>query len=278
MNVRLIALDLDGTALDSEGRVRAALPRAIAAAERAGIRVIGCTGRRHRTAAPILLELGIRGPAVVQNGALVKDIESGRTLMRRTLDPALYAPAVEIHRRVSSPLVYVDEAPVDFYFEPPQRAHPHQAEYLRDHGGSGEERASLDTPPPGEIVLISTMADRSSLVTLEVAMRSALGSRALVHRLSNKNYHGDILEVVSPLAGKWAGVLDVCEREGIDPADVMAIGDDQNDAELIERAGLGVAMGNAADAVKAVAQHVTASNEEDGAAIAIERLALGIDR
>ena len=80
-----------------------------------------------------------------------------------------------------------------------------------------------------------------------------------------------MLEVLPRGGSKGTGVRALLERTGIAAADMMAMGDAENDIGMLELAGLSVAMGNAADAVKAIAQHVTATNVEDGAADAIEK-------
>jgi HAD superfamily hydrolase (TIGR01484 family) len=236
-----------------------------------------CTGRRHRTSFPAIQALGLTGPAVVQNGVVIKDGPSGQTLERRGLDGGVYEEAVRAYRRVGSPLVFVDEAHTDFFYEafdPSSGTHDFQAEYLNDHGASGTQVETLSERPSDAVVMISCMADTVGLTALRSQLATALDGRAITHQIQNKNYRGEILEVVSPQSGKWAGIQWVCEREGIDPRDVMAIGDDHNDAEMIERAGLGIAMGNAVDAVKDVADVVGATNADDGVVRAIEKYAL----
>lgn len=277
MPIRLIALDLDGTALDPTGELRPAVVRAVERAKAAGVRVALCTGRRHRTSFPAIEALGLSGPAVVQNGVLIKDGPSGRTLERRGLDPDVYSEAIAMYRSVGSPLVFVDEPQTDFFYEafdPSSGTHDFQVEYLSDHGASGTQVANLAERPSDAVVMISCMASTDGLDHLRAQLVETLGERVRTNQIQNKNYRGDILEVVSPRSGKWAGVLWICENEGIDPADVLAIGDDRNDADMVEHAGVGVAMGNAIDSVKEVADYVAESNAEDGAARAIEKFAL----
>ena len=274
MPIRLIALDLDGTALDSHAALRPAVAQAVARAGERGIRVVPCTGRRYRTALPVIEALALEGPVVVQNGVVVRDARSGETLERRALPHPLYDEVLRAYRDVGSPLVYVDDPRTDFFFEPVERAHVFQGEYLRDHGAAGTQVADLALRPEVPVVMMSCMADGEALALVHAKLREQLGARARTHQIRNKNYRGDILEVVSPEAGKWSGLRWVCERLGIDPADVLAIGDDANDAEMIEHAGIGVAMANAVEAAKRVADHVVPDNDADGAAVAIERFAL----
>ncbi|MCA9510981.1 MAG: HAD-IIB family hydrolase, partial [Myxococcales bacterium] len=246
---------------------------AVARAHERGVRVVACTGRRYRTALPAIRALGLEGPAVVQNGVVVRDAATGATLARQALPHALYDRVLVAYRRVGSPLVYVDDPATDFYYEPIERAHAFQADYLRDHGAAGRVVDDLAQRPDVPVVMMSCMADGEALGRVHAELRSEFGGAARTHQIRNKNYRGDILEVVSPDAGKWAGVRWVCAHWGVDPSEVLAIGDDANDAEMIEHAGIGVAMANAVDAAKRVADFVVEDNDADGAAIAIDRFA-----
>ncbi len=92
--------------------------------------------------------------------------------------------------------------------------------------------------------------------------------------LVNKNYRGHILEIVSAASGKWPALHKIMLERGIDAQEILAIGDDTNDAEMIRAAGVGVAMGNAQASVKDAADYVARSNGEDGVVEAIERFIL----
>ena len=118
------------------------------------------------------------------------------------------------------------------------------------------------------------MADAEALKPLRDRVEAALGQRVRSNFLMNKNYRGHILEVVSGDSGKWIALETIASERGIAASEILAIGDDENDAEMIARAGIGVAMGNAVQAVREVADHTTLGNDEDGAARAIERFIL----
>ena len=105
-------------------------------------------------------------------------------------------------------------------------------------------------------------------------MRRGLSARVRTNFRINKNYRGYILEIVSVASGKWPALQKVISERDIAPEEVLAIGDDNNDAEMIRAAGLGVAMGNAEPTVKAAADYVASSNADDGVVEAIERFIL----
>lgn len=287
---RLLALDVDGTLTDPEGRITPRVAAAVARVRDSGIQVVLCTGRRYRTTAPLLQSLGLaEGPVVVHNGVVVKDAASGETLAHRYLEAELYARALAILRQAASPMLYVDHFPcsppsssvqrepeaIDILHEAGDRAHAFQAEYLHDNRAVAQQVDSLDAPGSRALVMLSCMADEASLRPLQREIEAQLAAHTRTHFLINKNYRGFILEVVSAAAGKWPALRALAEAEGIEPAEIVAVGDDENDAEMLAAAGLGIAMDNAKPSVKQAADVVTASNAQDGLAVAIERWVLG---
>ena len=276
MRYRLLALDVDGTLLDPAGELRPTFRYAVLAVQQRGLRVILCTGRRFRTALPLAQALQLAGPIVVHNGALVKDAMSGQTLQRQYMSAAMYLQAQSLLRQLSTPMAYIDafHENVDIITEPMERAHPFQQEYLQDNLPHCRIVDTLDVPPAHGVVLMSIMADGQSLHALRPAIEQALGSQGRVHLLLNKNYQGHILEVLQAGVSKWQGLQYVAAQEGIAPEEIVAIGDDHNDVDMIRHAGLGIAMGNAVAEVQAAADVVTGNNAEDGLVQALARFVL----
>jgi Cof subfamily protein (haloacid dehalogenase superfamily) len=274
MRIRMVALDLDGTLLDPQGLLGDDVRDAVAKLSRAGLRVVVCTGRRFRTALPVVERLGLRGAIVVHNGALVKDIASGKTLQHAYLPTSLYPDVLTLVRAQGPPLVYVDSyhEGTDILTEGIARAHPYQREYLDDHEEHVREVEDLAAARPSEVIMLSTMGDEPSLGALSERAGRELGACVRTHRLINKNYRGQILEFLSPESGKWSALARLAASAGIEPAEIAAVGDDTNDVEMLARAGLGIAMGNAVPEARAAAQCVVASNAESGLVEAIERV------
>jgi Cof subfamily protein (haloacid dehalogenase superfamily) len=274
MRYRLLALDLDGTALDPAGDLSDDVGDAVAAARASGLQVVLCTGRRFRTALPVAQRLSLSGAIVVNNGVLVKDLASGRTLSHRYLSKGVAAEILALVREVGSPLVYVDayEKRIDILIEGHSRAHPFQREYLEDNTDFTRVVDDLENSGRDDVIMMSTMGDEATLRALRSRAERALGGRVGMHSLINKNYRGQILEFLAPGTGKWPTLRRVAADEGIDPRQIAAVGDDDNDVEMIRSAGLGIAMGNAVDSAKAAADHVTRSNAEGGVVEAIERV------
>lgn len=271
MRHRLLALDIDGTLLDPAGALRPTVRAAVRRAQDAGVCVVLCTGRRYRSARPVAQALGVEGPLVLHNGALVKDSASGATRDALFLPEALVPEILEALRPHGPPLVYLDAWPgSDFVTESrPPRSH-HQAAYLEQHSEHARFVDDLAEAGRAGILMMSVMTDAETLARLRAEALRRIGPRVRTHSLENKGYGGRILEFLALETGKWAGLARVAAGLGIAPEEIAAVGDDLNDLELVREAGLGIAMGNAAAELRAVADLVVASNADDGVVQAIE--------
>jgi Cof subfamily protein (haloacid dehalogenase superfamily) len=274
MRYRMLALDLDGTLLDPDGELGEDVREAVAAARGAGMRVVFCTGRRFRTALPVLRALDAEGPVVVNNGAVVKEVETAKTLYHSYLPAGLYPEALALMREDGTPLVYVDtyHADTDIVTERGPNVHPYQAAYIEDHTEHCRFVDDLADAPREGVIMVSMMADDARLESLQERARRQLGRRLDVHVIFNKAYRGRILELFSPLSGKWSGLARVADAERIAPQEIAAIGDDANDVGMLRGAGLGIAMGNAVEAVQAAADRIVSSNAAGGVVEAIEQV------
>jgi Cof subfamily protein (haloacid dehalogenase superfamily) len=276
MAIRLAAFDVDGTLLDPYGKLTDAVCAAVDSLRRAGIQVVLCTGRRFRTSLPVAARLGLSGPVVCNNGVLVKDLESGKTLQHRYLPRDVYGEVLALMRGTGPPMVYIDEyhEGTDMITERVEAAHEFQREYLADNSEFSRVVEDLAAARPEQVIMMSAMADEATLTALRERAVAELGSRVRTHSLINKNYRGGILEFLSPASGKWSAVSRVAAGLGITPHEIAAIGDDTNDAEMIRHAGLGIAMGNAVPSAREHADLVVRSNAEGGAIEAIEQVLL----
>ena len=278
MGIRLLGLDLDGTALDPGGKLPTAVIDAVQRVRARGVGVVICTGRRFRTALPIARELQLTGPMVVNNGVLIKEIESARTLHQAFLPEGVYAEALTLMRELTPPLIYVDDfhGGCDFLTERVEDAHVFQREYLAENGDFGRVVPDLANAQPDAVVMMSAMADTESLEALKGRVRQAFGERVHTHSLANKNYRGDILELLSPESGKWKALWHLACQRGIERAEIACVGDDSNAAEMIANAGLGIAMGNASPAARKAARLGVRSNAEGGGVEALEQVLIGV--
>jgi Cof subfamily protein (haloacid dehalogenase superfamily) len=273
--IRLVALDLDGTLLDPYGKLTPAVSDAVdRVATHGELRLVLCTGRRFRTARPHAEALGLTGAIVVNNGAIVKDLATGETIQHAYLPGSEFEEVIAHVRSHGPPLVYVDTFldGVDILTERTDRAHPFQREYVDDQGVVVSILEDVAQMVRERVIMVSTMADAESLAELQRSAHVRFGDRIQTHSLINKNYQGQILEFLSPAAGKWPALERLAASWGIAPHEIAAVGDDTNDAQMLGRVGLGIAMGNALPEVRAAARFVVRGNAEGGAVEAIERI------
>ena len=276
MPYRLLALDVDGTLLDPDGELRDAVRQAVIAARQSGLRVVLCTGRRFRSTRPVAQDLQLDGPVVVHNGALVKDVATAETLHCHPLPESLCRRGLEVLRQLAPPLIYIDafHEEVDILTEPLEHLHPFQQEYLQDNIPYCRFVDDLAATQLRGVVMLSIMAEADRLQALRPAVEDALAGQGHTKMILNKNFRGHILEVLPATVSKWQALERLMAAEGVTADEVVAIGDDYNDLEMIRGAGLGIAMGNAVEPIRSVAGYITGSNDDDGVVQAIERFVL----
>jgi Cof subfamily protein (haloacid dehalogenase superfamily) len=274
----MLALDIDGTVLDSQGFLRPRTIEAIARVVRAGITPVLCTGRRFRRALPVAVQLGIDSPLVCNSGALVKEMQGDRTSWRADLTREIVVNLFELFRiRDELAVSFTDRTLEEFDFVTNQAStgRPLFDDYLdhnRSHAEVDPDWMTRDELRHYHVCAIGTRLD------MEAMERAILGRLpGLVQTFVQKSprYTGTMCEVLRHDASKWTALLHLADRWKIDPAEICAVGDDVNDLPMIRGAGLGVAMGHAASKIREAADHVTGSEDEDGVAMLIEDLLLG---
>jgi Cof subfamily protein (haloacid dehalogenase superfamily) len=259
--IDLIALDLDGTLLNSDEHVSPRNRQAIKSALEQGMRVVLVTGRGVDMPVRISRELGLNLPVICCHGALTKDFGANKTLVHIPV-PLQYAKAMieyaETHRLQIA--VYVEE----FFYR---------------LTGSTIYMADMTGPAWKEVAsFMEVLSEAPTFVRFlgseaVEAMKREFGDLPLNFRYES---WGDFLEcaVLNREAGKQQALARLCADFQITRDAVLAIGDSRNDVPMLQWAGTGVAMGNALPEVKQAVRIVTASHDQDGVALAIERFAL----
>ncbi len=268
--VRLLALDLDGTLLGPDRVIRPRVRSAIAAAIESGVTVTIATGRMYRSTLPFAQSLGIVAPIICYQGAYVRDLPApdgtpGRLLLHRTMPGVVAREAIRWARaRGFDPHVNVDDRLV-------MQADATSAEdYERLSGIGAEFVENLPAAVRGPVTKVLAVGRAPLPEQWLPEARAAFEGRAQV-----TVSHPEYLEWNAPGVTKGRAVRWLARRLGIPLAQTMAIGDQYNDAEMLAEVGHGVAMGDSPEAVRSAARHVTATIDQDGAALAIETLVLG---
>jgi Cof subfamily protein (haloacid dehalogenase superfamily) len=269
---RLLSLDIDGTTLNSKGEITPRVRAAIARAQHAGMIVTLATGRSLRAALPVAEQLAISGPLILSNGALVLSPLTGDSFLHLPLDRTVAVRAARtLHElglmvcanpsELSGPDLFHDRAP----------AAPEQAQVLRREPEYVRQVPDMAGFLTRNQVLKVMTVDRTAPVQMaaERLRQTLAGDFSVLVADEAPGYK--LLEVAPAGVSKATGLQRLADLYGIDPGEIIAFGDNFNDLEMLRFAGMGVAMGNAPDAVKRTARMVTATNDEDGIAVFLEQ-------
>ncbi|MGC2329813.1 MAG: Cof-type HAD-IIB family hydrolase [Candidatus Acidiferrales bacterium] len=277
MPIRLIATDIDGTLLDSRGQLPEANVSAIAEAAAQGIEIVIVTGRRFHPARSIAEKLPCETHLIVSNGALVKS-GSGETHLRSLLPIATARRVIEAtgEFRPYQGVIFDRADDRQVIFERIDWEGPFMGPYLRRHRHEVAEVAPLaeclDAEDPVEIMFIGGCEIvRAAQRTLEAQPHRDQYTLALTEY---EERGMSMLDVLRRGVTKGAALGEWAKRRGIAPDEVMAIGDNWNDREMLEFAGIPVVMGNAVAELKSLGWRVTLSNDDCGVAAAIRSYAL----
>lgn len=273
MEIKLIAMDLDGTALQNDHHSFS--PRLCAALEQAhrqGIRIVPVTGRPFEIlppaleAAPLWLD-----HMILCNGAQTRSVKTGYVSPCLCLEPAVLRELLGLARELSLPMEFSSDSRLYVTAEDLRREQAdatltfHLESVMPRHGVTVPSLEELCSPLPVEKV---------NLLCVPRHLRDTVDDRLGQMPLSAVWAGANNLEISHPGATKGSALAKLCRELRIPMAQVMALGDSGNDISMLRAAGLGIAMGNAPEAVRAAADAVTERNDRDGAAIAIERYAL----
>jgi len=285
--IKLLALDLDGTTLNSLGRVPDANREAIRAAEEAGVLVTIATGRRFRDAQPVGIDMGLNAPLITHNGGLLKFAESEETVHCSLLSTETSLEVVRVGKAFGGDaLVSTDPHGLGTLLYDrisddniPLKKYLRWSESLHgiDIGRSGVAHVELleDTIADHEIVHISFSGNCESMRELERTLNDEFGINITLLATIYPELDFTLLDILPPDASKGHGVARLAELNGLTAENVMCIGDNFNDLEMLEYAGTAVVMGNADAKLREVPDfYTTLTNDESGVAAAIERFIL----
>ncbi len=251
---RLVATDLDGTLVRSDGTVSPRTHDVIAALDELGVPVVFVTGRPLRWAEEVFEYVGAHGLAIVSNGALVWDVKRDAVDLTRPVPPVDGLAACALIREAVPDTSFAVETLAGISLEP---------EFLERH-------ALPDATPRGPLAQIFTdpalkvLARHEDLAPQEfwTAAEEAVGDRLVVTWSSATS----LLEMSAPGVTKASTLSLLCDRLGVDRADVVAFGDMPNDLPMLAWAGTSYAMANAHESVIAAADHTAPDHDDDGVA------------
>jgi Cof subfamily protein (haloacid dehalogenase superfamily) len=259
--IEVIAVDLDGTLMTSKHHISPRTAEALRKAMAMGLKVVIATGKTRVSAEPTIQQLALETPGVFLQGLVIYNAD-GSLHSEITLDEAVVDQMVSIADAEQFALV----------------AYCGHRLLTAERNANTDRLIPYHEPTPEAVGSLRNVFGHVSINKL-LFIDTAERIRPLRARLEAE-LHGaatvvqalpDMLEILPLGASKGGGVKRLLDALGIDPANMIAFGDAENDIEMLQMAGIGVAMGNASEIAKRAADIITSSNDEDGIADALEK-------
>lgn len=266
MGIKLVAIDLDDTLLDSGLRIAGPCLEAIRQVQERGILVTLATGRMYCSALPYARQIKADLPLITYQGALVKNSLSQEILYNRPVPKDLAIAVMQFFRQAKVHFhTYLGDELCLESLDEEGRMYANLAGVQPRIVPDLIEAVQREEP----LKIMAVTDNERALLDMEIELKGLY--RGTLNITRSKPY---FLEVMDQSANKGDALRVIAEHYSIDRKQVLAVGDSYNDLAMIEWAGVGVAMGNARDVVKDAADYVTRSNEEDGVAEALHRFVL----
>jgi len=274
--IRLIAIDVDGTLLDTRGQIPQANIDAIHDAVSAGIHIALVTGRSYPFARPIAEPLPASITLIVSNGAVERDMDGSR-VARRLLDRQIARAVLDATRpfRELAALVFDRDADRQVMFETMDWEHPGRKAYWARNHSLIAQSVPLEDALVEDPIQVMFNGGVDAMRSLYCALHAeANGFSVSLTEYAHRDF--SLIDVTAPNATKGRALAWRAAQLGFLREEVMAVGDNFNDLEMLEFAGLPVVMANAVDGLKQRGWAVTGDNENAGLAEAIRRFALNV--
>ncbi len=287
MAERILAIDLDGTLLDPRGRVSERNLRAVHEAAAAGWIVAPCTGRSWIESRKILEDWPRPHQphaGVFVTGAAVTDLDSGYSLDVAVIKPRLVHRLVEaLCDLPEAVLVFRDANHTghDYLVTGRGELTANTRWWFESQGARVHAEPALSEELSHHVLRVGVVANRRRVEEVTVRLREAFTEEEiLLHYFAAVQSFDPgetiyILEIFAAGVDKWRGIRWLAAQHGVAEDRIVAIGDEINDLAMIRHAACGIAMANAVEPVRAVANHVTLDNASDGVAHAIEQVLAG---
>ncbi len=285
--IKLLALDLDGTLLNSEGKIPAKNKLAIQNAEEKGVLVTIATGRRFRDARPIALEIGFNAPILTHNGALLKYAESLDTVSSSTIETDTTFDVLRVGKEFGGEaLVSTDPTGKGtLFYETVSNENIPLQRYIvwskQIHGDDAEnailcvenlEEALIQT----QVIHISYSGNCNIMKELQVILQEQLQDSINILTTVYPKLDFTLLDILPPNTSKATALSKLAVLNDLTPKNIMVVGDNFNDLEMLEYAGTSVVMGNADVSLRERTEfYTTLTNNENGVAAAINKFILG---
>lgn len=261
--IKLVVSDIDGTLITSAGEVSAANRREIARVMAAGVHFSVASGRPTKRILAVLEGLGVNVPIISSNGAVIEDLTSGEVIYSLHLEHALVRRVLRIAASYEQLWAFIDSAAGWSYLTGNYALTPELKFWVTELTARPINELNLFFAEQPIVRKLVIAGEEHDLERFEPEVAALDGVYITSSWRGNR-------EIMVRGADKANAAKHLATRLGIEPDQVLAIGDHRNDLEMLSWAGTGVAMGNAHPDLKRIADWVTTSNDEDGVAHALE--------
>jgi Cof subfamily protein (haloacid dehalogenase superfamily) len=276
---KAIACDLDGTLIGRDHKIMERDLEALRRARAAGIHTAICTGRNTIESGGVISALELSGLGIFVNGAMVGNMNDGKTVHSRFLSPDLAQEVMEFFGAMGhAVLILVDDAKsrMPRYFMsdhgPPHRS---TTEWLLVNRMTCEPSNGIPAEHRERVVRLGIIVNSPEQPEVTAAMKTTFEGRSWSHAMYSPYFDCWVLELFTAGTSKWAGVQYMAKAMGWGEDRVIAIGDEINDVEMLEGAALSFAMGNAVAEIQKHAKRVTLPQMQCGVAAVIDELLAG---
>ncbi|MFZ5965728.1 MAG: Cof-type HAD-IIB family hydrolase [Bacillota bacterium] len=270
MDYKLVVCDMDGTLLNSEGKVSDENKETLEALQEKGVHVAVATGRIFTSAKVYAKYLRIVTPIIACNGALVKDLKNNENVYESPLSKEDCLKIVDICRKKNLYFHFYSED--TFYTEKLENKSLKYSEWNKTQ--KEEDRIKIETIKDAKELLVNSEEKIYKFLVIDENTDLLEEVREELVKAGNiecsKSWYNN-MEVMNRGVKKGTAVKNLAESLGIKPEEIVCIGDNENDISMLEYAGMGIAMGNAEDKVKQKANYVTDTNDESGVAKALKK-------
>lgn len=276
MKYKLVAIDLDGTLLNEEKKIPRENKVILKELMNRGVEVIIATGRRYFSAKELITELEMENSIIMaNNGTIVRDLKTDEIIKTRYFDKEDYYSLIrEGKSRKLDAITHVDHF-LEGYdilveFEKDDMRYKNYLKDIENRYRTIDNLLKYSDPKALAIVYTGEFEKlREFQENLNLQYKGKFNAY-LMHNLTNV---GTMLEIINARGSKWVSILEYAIERGIDSKEIIAIGDDNNDIEMIKNAGLGIAMKNATKEVKSASDMVSEkSNEESGVGFVLKEV------
>ncbi|NLW21868.1 MAG: Cof-type HAD-IIB family hydrolase [Tissierellia bacterium] len=272
---KLIAIDLDGTLLDDKKKIPRENIEVVNQLIDMGYEVVIATGRRYWSAKELTKDIDRSMVILANNGNVVRHTKDDQVIIKKYLDLEDFRIVIEEGRkRGLYPIIHVDnyEEGIDLIIEV-GRGSENYSTYIAGFEERYKEVENYLEITDEKILAVVYAGSKKDLDNFHFDINEKYPNRFNSHVMGNIKMAEAMLEIMNPLGNKWLSLVEYAKERGIDQKEIIAIGDDNNDIQMIKNAGCGIAMKNASERVKEVADIISEKdNNESGVAFELKRV------